>query len=33
MDCSGSGQGQMAGTCECDDELLGYVNGGNFLVS
>jgi hypothetical protein len=24
-------QGQMAGTCECDNKLLGFMKCGNFL--
>jgi hypothetical protein len=27
----GSGQGQVAGTCECDHELSGSINCGEFL--
>jgi len=29
----GSGQGQMAGCCEHDDEPSGSINAGNFLTS
>jgi hypothetical protein len=31
MDCSGCGQGKMAGTCECGDEPSGYIKCGEFL--
>jgi hypothetical protein len=30
MDCSSSGRGQMASTCECGDELSGYIKCGEF---
>ena len=33
MDGVGSGQGQVAGTCEYGDEPLGSKNAGNFLTS
>ena len=29
----GSGQGQVAGTCEYGDEPSGFKNAGNFLTS
>jgi hypothetical protein len=32
LDCFGSGQGQVAGTCECGNEPLGSINCGEFLV-
>ena len=31
LDGVGSGQGQMAGTCECGNELSGSVKCGEFL--
>ena len=31
LDCSGSGKGQMAGTCECGNEHSGSVTCGEFL--
>jgi len=31
MDRHGSGQGQVAGTCECDNEPSGYIKCGEFL--
>jgi hypothetical protein len=33
MDSSGSSQGQVAGCCECRNELSGSLNRGNFLTS
>ena len=33
LDRAGSGQGQMAGTCDCGNELPGSINVGNFLTS
>jgi hypothetical protein len=30
---SGFRIGQLAGTCECDNELSGSINAGNFLTS
>jgi hypothetical protein len=33
LDGVGSGQGQMAGTCEYGEELPGSINVGNFLTS
>jgi hypothetical protein len=33
LDRDGSGQRQLAGTCECGNELLGSINVGNFLTS
>jgi len=33
LDGVGSGQGQVAGTCEYGDELSGSKNAGNFLSS
>ena len=32
LDLSGSGWGQMAGTCEYGDEPSGSKNAGNFLT-
>jgi hypothetical protein len=32
LDRCGSGQGQLAGTCECGNEPLGSINCGKFLV-
>jgi hypothetical protein len=31
LDCSGSGLGQVAGTCECGNEPSGSTNVGEFL--
>ena len=31
MDRAGSGQGQVAGTCECGNEPLGSIECGEFL--
>ena len=31
MDCSGSGQGQLAGTCECGNEPSGSIKCGEFF--
>ena len=31
LDWSGSGKGQMAGTCECGNEHLGSIKFGEFL--
>ena len=31
LDRAGSGQGQVAGTCECGNELSGYIKCGEFL--
>jgi hypothetical protein len=31
LDRAGSGQGQVAGTCECGDELSGSIKCGEFL--
>jgi len=31
LDRAGSGQGQMAGTCECGNELSGSIKCGEFL--
>ena len=31
LDQSGSGWGQVAGTCECGNELSGCIKGGEFL--
>jgi len=31
LDRDGSGQGQLAGTCECGNELLGSIKCGEFL--
>jgi hypothetical protein len=33
LDGAGSGQGQVAGACECGNELPGSINVGNFLTS
>jgi len=33
LDCSGSGQGQEAGCCECDNELSSSIKCGKFLTS
>ena len=33
LDCSGSRQGQVAGSCECGNELSGSIKWGNFLTS
>jgi hypothetical protein len=33
LDWSGSGQGQVAGSCECGSEPLGSIKCGNFLTS
>jgi hypothetical protein len=36
LDCSGSGYGQVAGTCECCNEISSFINwggGGDFLTS
>jgi len=33
LDQAGSGCGQVAGTCECGNELSGSLNAGNFLTS
>ena len=30
LDSSGSGQGQVAGCCECGNELLGFMKCGKF---
>jgi hypothetical protein len=30
LDCSGSGQGQMAGICECGNKILGSIKCGEF---
>ena len=31
LDCSGSGQGQMVGTCECSNEPSGSIKCGEFI--
>ena len=31
LDRAGSGEGQVAGTCECGNELLGSIKCGEFL--
>ena len=31
LDCGGSGQGQVAGACECGNEPLGSIKCGEFL--
>ena len=31
LDRAGSGQGQVAGTCECGNELSGFIKYGVFL--
>jgi hypothetical protein len=31
LDRAGSGQGQVAGTCKCGNELSGYIKCGEFL--
>ena len=31
MDRSGSGQGQVAGSCECGNETPGFIKFGEFL--
>ena len=31
MDRAGTGQGQVAGTCECGDEPSGFIKCGEFL--
>jgi hypothetical protein len=31
LDRSGSGQGQLAGSCKCGNELYGFVKCGEFL--
>ena len=31
LDCSGSGDGQVAGTCECGNEAWGSIKCGEFL--
>ena len=31
LDRAGSGEGQMAGACECGNEPLGSINCGEFL--
>jgi len=31
QDCSGLGQGQVAGCCDCGDESSGFVKCGEFL--
>ena len=31
LDLAGSGQGQVAGTCECGNELSGSIKCGDFL--
>jgi len=33
LDWSGSGQGLLAGPCECSDELSGSIKYGNSLTS
>ena len=33
LDGVGSGQGEVAGTCGCGEELSGSKNAGNFLTS
>jgi hypothetical protein len=33
LDCSGSGEGQVAGACECCNELSGSIKCGEFLDS
>jgi len=33
LDCSGSGWGQLVGSCERGDEASGSKNAGNFMTS
>jgi len=33
LDGAGSGYGQVAGTCECGNDLSGSIKSGNFLTS
>ena len=33
LDGSGSGQGQVAGTCECGEELAGSIKCGKFFLA